>query len=201
MNVNDILRETRRIADQDDSILLADVQDWVDAGINRINQACQANIPTISSLPATTVPSFDPRYHEILVMFCVMKYREGDSDYTAAQYFQKQFEEMLAIIQRDMSIPPSLHDGPDWMQLTATSDGQITFSLTNLPTGLYFSQIEVYQNDNRITEYCTFDSQYDTMTVDAVNVAIKANDKISLNFFEDGELISPTYEWWGQTNW
>ena len=201
MKVDDIIRETKRLADDDQSILTTDIQDWIDMCIGRINQACKCNIPTISSLPTSTIPSFDARYHEILVLFCVGKYREGDSDYTAAQYFMKEFQDMLSIMQRDMPINPSIQLGDSWLQLAATSDGQTIFSLVGMPYGSYFNNLVVYQNDVEITDYCTFDLRNKQMTIDTGNVTIKNADKISVNFLDDSETNNAPYEWWERAGW
>lgn len=201
MKVDDIIREVKRLADDDQSIKTSDIQDWIDLGIDEINQNLKSNIPYISSLATSTIPKFDSRYHSILIKWCVAKYREGDSDYTAAQYFMKQFTDTLDMMQRDMPVPPSLRNDDSIIQLTATSDGQSIYNIPTLPLGSYYGSLKVYQNDSEITDYCTFNSRTKQMVIDTTSVTIKTNDTISIDFEINSELDNPPYTWWARSGW
>lgn len=197
MKVDDIIRKVKTLADNDQSIKTSDIQDWIDLGIDEINQSMKSSIPYISGLPTSTIPQFDERYHNVLVQYCVAKYREGDSDYTAAQYFDAQFKDTLNLMQRDMIVAPSLRDDDSIIQLTATSNGQVTYDVPTLPLGSYYGIIQVYQNDVEITEYCKFNSLVKQMTIDTGHVTIANGDKISIDFEINSELNNPPYTWWG----
>jgi hypothetical protein len=200
MKVDDIIREVKRLSDDDQSILTSDIQDWIDLGINRINQALKCNIATISSLSTSTIPNFDARYHEILVLFAVAKYREGDSDYTAAQYFMGLFADMLKVMERDMPKNPSIRLDDSIIQLVAADTSGI-FNVPTLPTNAYFNNIFVYKNDNDISQYCTFNSLSKQMIVDIANAPISVNDKITVDYEINSALDTPPYGFWGQTGW
>lgn len=201
MKVDDIIRKTKRLADDDQSILTTDIQDWIDLAIDRINQALQCNIPYISSLPTTTVPAFDQRYHECLVFYCLSKYREGDSDYNASGYFDKKFMDMVDVMQRDMPLNPSTRMDFNVLQLTPPDTTGIIPTVA-LPFGSYFDQIFTYQNDKDISQYCTYDPTFQTLTIDITNVTnLATTDKITVVFENNSDLNAPPYQWWGTSGW
>lgn len=201
MNIDAIITETKRLCDDDQSIANADIQSWIDLAINRINQALKVNIPTISALPTTTVPSFDARYHEVLILFCIIKYREGDSDYTAAQYFQQQFNEMLSIMQRDMTIPPSLRMDESIQQIVVTDATVSVYTLT-IPYGSYYSNLVVYWNDAIVdSRYYTIDQYDKTISFDVANIIFVVNDKISIDYELNAITNQPPLDWWGNMGW
>lgn len=201
MNITDIIRKTKRLADDDQSILTSDIQDWIDLAIDRINQALKCNIPYITGLTLSTIPSFDTRFHEILVNYCVAKYREGDSDYSSAQYFMKLFDDMLDVMQRDMTLNPSIRMDYNVLQLTPPDTTGI-ISTVNLPFGSYFDQIFTYQNDVDISKYCTYNSISQTLTIDITNITnLTTTDKITVVFENNSDLNAPPFQWWGSTGW
>ena len=193
MKVDEIVTATRSLAENDQSIPQADIITWIDQGINRINTAMQANIPLVTGLPTTTVPAFDPRFHESLVLFCVAKYRESDSAYNDAQYFMGQFGDMVLTMQRDMELLPSTEMGYDWLQLVATTSKYI-YDLS-IPSGSYYDNIEVYVKDVKITKY-TVSPTAKTLNI-SPTVTLTTGDKITVHFENNSDLNSPPYQWWG----
>lgn len=201
MVIDDIIRITKRLCDDDQSIQTSDLTDWIDLGIDDINQMLGTNIAHITGQPTnTTSPNFDSRYHQCLVFFCVAKYREGDSDYNAAQYMGKKFEDMLAVMQRDMPLNPSIRKDDNVLQLVAADTTGI-FDVSTLDNGAYFSLLLVYQNDKDISKYCTFNHLTEQMTVDIVNAPIAVNDKITIIFEMNSAINNPPYEWWRNQGW
>lgn len=201
MVIDDIIRITKRLCDDDQSITNSDLTDWIDMGIDAINQQIGANIDHITGQPTnTTSPNFDSRYHQSLVDFCVMQYRLGDSDYNAAAIFEKKFGDMLALMQRDMPLNPSVRKDDYVLQLVAADTSGI-FDTSALDSGVYFNVLLVYQNDKEITQYCRFDYVTEQMTVDTGNAPIAVNDKITIVFEENPALNNPPFDWWRGTGW
>jgi hypothetical protein len=193
VNVLEIVTATRSLAENDQSIPEADIVIWIDQAINRINTALQANIPMIKGLPTSSVPQFDPRFHEALVLFCVGKYRESDSAYNDAQYFMGQFQDMTIQMQRDMVLLPSTQVGYDWLQLVGVT-GTYVYNL-NIPSGSYYDNIEVFLKDVKL-EYYTVNSANQTLSIKATQT-ITTGDKITVHFENNSDLNNPPYQWWG----
>jgi hypothetical protein len=199
MQMSDIFTAVKSLAENDQSIANTDITTWVDMCINRINTMCQANIPLTIGQPTTYVPSFDPRFHEILVLFGVAKYRESDGDYQGAAYHMNVVNDMLIHMQRDMVLLPSTRKEPDIQQITATT-GIFQYSLS-MPFGSYFNVIEVYQNDTLVdpTAY-TIDINGKTITFNG-SISLVTNDKLTIVFEQNPALNHAPYTWWENTGW
>lgn len=201
MVVDDIIRIAKRLCDDDQSIQTSDLTDWIDMGIDELNKNLSIQIPHITGLPTnSTSPNFDSRYHNILVDYCIIKYREGDSDYNASGYFLKVFNDKLQQMERDMPKNPSIRTDYDVMQLTPP-DTTGVIPTTQLPYGAYFDNIRIYQNDVDITSYCTLDSVAMTLTIDITQLTVAITDKITIVFDNNAEMENPPYSWWANSGW
>lgn len=194
MKMDDIIAATRKLAEDDQSLASSDITTWVDMAINRINIALQANIPTVSGLPTTTVPAFDPRFHESLVLFAVSKYREADSAYSDAGYFLNEFNNMLTTMQRDMELLPSVQVGYNWKQMVVTNATVWNYPL-DIPYGSYFDDVVLYINDKPVTAF-SLDLTNRLLKI-SPTVVLATNDKITLKIENNSDLNSPPYQWWG----
>lgn len=201
MVVDDIIRIAKRLCDDDQSIQTSDLTDWIDMGIDELNKNLSIQIPHIAGLPTnSTSPNFDSRYHNILVDYCIIKYREGDSDYNASGYFLKVFNDKLQQMERDMPKNPSIRTDYDVMQLTPP-DTTGVIPTNQLPYGAYFDNIRIYQNDVDITSYCTLDSVAMTLTIDITQLTVAITDKITIVFDNNAEMENPPYSWWANSGW
>lgn len=201
MVVDDIIRIAKRLCDDDQSIQTSDLTDWIDMGIDELNKNLSIQIPHITGLPTnSTSPNFDSRYHNILVDYCIIKYREGDSDYNASGYFLKVFNDKLQQMERDMPKNPSIRTDYDVMQLTPP-DTTGVIPTNQLPYGAYFDNIRIYQNDVDITSYCTLDSVAMTLTIDITQLTVAITDKITIVFDNNAEMENPPYSWWANSGW
>lgn len=198
MKVSEIVAAVRSGAENDMSIPEADIIQWIDFGINRINTALECNIPKVTGQATTIEPSFDSRYHEALVIYGVNKYREADGDYNAAQYLLGQFDSMVNDMQRDMVIQPSIKADYNYQQIVVTNASTLTYNLT-MPSGSYFDQVVVYKNDVELDPSTyTISFQYKTIKLTGT---LAVNDKITIKFENNSDLNSPPYQWWGQSGW
>lgn len=199
MQLSDIYASIKSRAENDLSITQTDLTTWIDLGIQRINQQLKTAIPITNGQPTTYVPQFDPRYHEALILFAQAMYRESDADFNSSQYYLNQFNAMVDVMQRDMTIPPSLRVDEDVQQIIVTSATTLTYNLT-MPDGSYYGDIVVYQNDVVVddTTY-TIDPYAKTLTF--VTTPLVINDKITVEFQLDDNLINPPYQWWGHSGW
>lgn len=194
MMMSEIITKVKSLAENDQSIPNTDITSWVDDAIQRINIALQCNIPTTSGNTTTLVPSFDVRYHEALVLFCVGRYRESDSDYNGAIYFNNKFEDMLKVMQRDMVLQPSVRTDYNVQQIVVTNATVLVYTLT-IPYGSYFDMISVYKNDVIVDpKYYTFSIDARTITFKGITLAV--SDKITIQFENNSDLNNPPYAWW-----
>lgn len=194
MMMSEIITRIKSLAENDQSISNTDITAWVDDAINRINQAMQANIPTTGGNTTTLVPAFDVRFHESLVLFGVARYRESDSDYNGAMYFNSKFDNMLETMQRDITLLPSVRVDSQVQQIVAPNSSTFTYNL-NMDYGSYFDSVSVYKNDILV------DSKYYTISVDKRTITFKGitfatNDKITILFENNSDLNNPPYAWW-----
>lgn len=199
MQMSEIFTAVKSLAENDQSIQNSDITIWVDNAINRINQALKTNIPLTSGKPTTYVPEFDIRFHEALVLFAVAKYRESDSDYNSAQYFLQTFNEMVNVMQRDMTISPSMRVDDNVQQIVVANASTLTYNLI-MDYGSYFDTLTIYQND------VVVDSKYYSINMDKRQLTFKGitltvADKITVLFENNSDLSNPPYQWWGQTGW
>lgn len=195
MQMSEIFASVKKLAEDDQSIADATITDWVDMGINRINQSLQANIPITKGKPTTYVPEFDVRFHESLVLFAVAKYYEGDSAFNNAQYFMGEFQGLVSQMQRDMVLKPSTMMDYNTIQFIVPSAATLTYML-NLPYGSYFDDIRVYHNDGLVDPmYYVIDGNTGKLTFRGYVLA--TNDKITVKYENNSDLNSPPYQWWG----
>lgn len=200
MNLGDYKRKIKSLAENDNSISATDITDWLDDAIGEVNQALKTNFPLMTGQPDTYSPEFDSRFHEVLMLFAQKRYREQDADYNSSGYWQAQFEGMLQVMQRDMTIPPSYRADPSVQQIVVPNPVVATFNIT-MPYGAYFSDLEVYQNDNRLYD----DQGY--WTVNQFNrqitftCSLTAGDKLTIVFVNDDVTNQPPFEWWGTVEW
>lgn len=199
MMMSEIITKTKSLAENDQSIANADITGWVDDAIGRINQAMKSNIPTTSGNTTTLVPAFDARFHECLVIFAVAKYRESDSDYQSAQYFLGTFDDMLKIMQRDMTLLPSVRVDNNVQQIVVPNTTTFVFTLV-MDYGSYFDNISVYNNDILVDDkYYKLDVTNRQITFIAYTFA--ANDKVTILFENNSDLSNPPYQWWAGSGW
>jgi hypothetical protein len=199
MMMSEIITKTKSLAENDQSIANADITGWVDDAIGRINQAMKSNIPTTGGNTTTLVPAFDVRFHEALVIFAVAKYRESDSDYQSAQYFLGTFDDMLKIMQRDMTLLPSVRVDNNVQQIVVPNTTTFIFTLV-MDYGSYFDNISVYNNDVLVDEkYYKLDVTNRQITFIAYTFA--TNDKVTILFENNSDLSNPPYQWWGNSGW
>lgn len=198
MKMSEIHASVRSLSENDLSIPTADIDRWVDDAINRINTTLEANIPTVSGKGADYIPEFDPRYHEILVLFAANRYRESDADFNSAQYFLANFNDMLMDMQRDMHVPPSLKQHHDYQQINVTDAGQTVYYLS-MPTGSYFDLVRVYINDAEVNPR-SYSISFSNRTI-TMKTSLSVMDKITVQFENNSDLNYPPYQWWGQNGW
>lgn len=199
MQMSEIFTSVKSLAENDQSIQNSDITIWVDNGINRINQALKTNIPLTTGKPTTYVPEFDIRFHEALVLFAVAKYRESDSDYNSAQYFLQTFSDMVNVMQRDMTISPSMRVDDNVQQIVVANASTLTYNLI-MDYGSYFDTLTIYQNDNVVdSNYYSINMDKRQLTFKGLTLAI--GDKITILFENNSDLSNPPYQWWGQTGW
>lgn len=198
MTMDEILENVITLAENDQSITDTSVIAWTNMAINRINVAVKANIPLVSDVGAIT-PAFDVRYHEALVLFCVAKYREGDSAYSDAGYFMNQFNEMLNEMQRDMEILPSMKLDNEYQQITVT-DGTITSYPLSMPYGSYFDVVDVFKND-KLLNTSDYRILLQTRMITVTGTPLVKDDKITVHYQNNSDLNNPPYGWWGNSGW
>lgn len=199
MMMSEIITRTKSLAENDQSIPNADITGWVDDAINRINQAMKSNIPLTGGNTTTLVPAFDARFHECLVIFAVAKYRESDSDYQAAQYFLQTFDSMLAQMQRDMTLLPSVRVDSEVQQIVVTSASVFTYNLI-MDYGSYFDNVSVYLNDV-LVDSKNYTLSIEKRTVTFKGITLTVADKITVIFENNSDLNNPPYQWWNQSGW
>lgn len=198
MNLGDLKRKIKSLAENDQSIAVTDMTDWLDDAIDDINTALKSNFSKATGQADTWEPEFDSRYHEALLIFAQKRYREADADYSSAQYWDNKFTVKLMDMQRDMKVPPSFRADPEVQQIVITDPTNAIYNLT-MDFGSYFDVLEVYQNDSLVSPSyykVSLNSQQITFTQ-----TLEYNDKITIVFQENSDLNNPPYEWWGQTGW
>lgn len=193
MQMSEIFTAVKDLAEQDLSIPDASITRWCDDAINRINQTLQCAIPKTTGQPTTYVPEFDERFHEVLVLFSVARYRESDGDYNAATYFLNTFNDTLRVMQRDMEIAPSQRRDYNVQQITVTNASTTTYALT-MPSGSYFDLVSVYQNDVLLDVDQYTISSYDKQIT--LYTTLVVDDIITIVFENNSDLNNPPYEWW-----
>lgn len=199
MLISEIISQVKTLSENDLSIPDADITQWVDFAIDRINIALSTTIPHIKGVATSQSPQFDARYHESLVMFAVGKYREGDASYSDAQYFLGQFNDMLMQMQRDMVIQPSIRTDYNIQQIVVTSAAVFAYTLT-MPYGSYFDDVVVYKNDAEVDSKL-YSFSIDNRTITFKGLTLAVNDKITIKFENNSDLNAPPYQWWGQSGW
>jgi hypothetical protein len=201
MNLTEIHASVKSLAENDQSIAQADINRWIDAAIQKINQKCQANIPLVGTNLMTYTPEFDIRYHESLVLFSVGRYRESDSDYSGASYFMNQFEDMLREMQRDMYIPYCFRKDYN-VQTIVNDEGALTYDLT-IADSAYYGVIDVYLASNgfwiyekllKPTDY-TINQTKKTITFKPT-VNLQIDDIISISYEANAAFENPPYGNW-----
>ncbi len=198
MKLSDLFSYVKSLSENDQSILDEDIYRWVDSAIDRINVACQCNIPKTTGQPTTYEPEFDPRFHEALLLFAEARYRESDSDYNSAAYFMSTFNDMIRVMQRDMIIKPSQRVDYTIQQIVVTDATVLTYNLT-MPISSYYSNLVVYYNDAELDK-SNYKIAINTKTITFYN-QLAVNDKITIEFVDDSALNNAPYEWWESTGW
>lgn len=192
------------LAEHDTSIADADLIIWLNQGIQRINTILNSNFPILPNYvvpPNSTVPAFDVRYHEALVVFAVGKYREADSDYNSATYMMNQFMETTGLMKRDMAIPPSYQVSDTVQQIVVTDITVLTYNLVML-YGSYFDKIDVYQNNILLTDDGTvYSIDQLNRQITFTNIILAVNDQLTIDFQLNSVLNQPPYEWWTGSGW
>lgn len=197
MTFDEIMESIVSLAENDQSIDDVAMTGWIRDAINRINVALGATFP--SSFDGTDKPAFDERYHEALIIFGVAKYRESDADFNSASYFMQQFNDMLIVMQRDMVVPPSYKNDYNYKQIVITDVTVMVYNL-NIPSGSYFDEIEVYQNDVLVTpSYYRINQRLGTITF--TGLTLTEGDYITVKFENNSDLNNPPYQWWGTSGW
>lgn len=188
MTMVDITAAIKSLAENDQSISQPDINRWVDAGISRINQACQANFPQVTGQVTSYIPQFDGRYHDSLVIYATARYRESDGDYAGASYFMNQFETYLRDMQRDMYIPYMYRVDYNIQNIVRDEDAY-EFTLT-LPDSAYYGMIKVYITSfgNVINEKL-LESKYYTINADKRTLTLSPAYTWNID-----DVISVTYE-------
>lgn len=193
MKVSEIITHVKTLS-EDQSIADATVLTWLNLGINRINLAVNGNISPVVLAPDNP-PDFDARYHESLVLYGVVKYKESDSAFADAQYFQQQFEIMLTEMQRDLNLRPSQWMDNNIQQIVVASSSVKTYNLV-MSEGSQYGTIRVYQNDTEIYDWTTkFTTEPNTITIGGT-ITLAVNDKLTIKWEDHSEFTAPPYEHW-----
>lgn len=202
MNMDELKSAVITLAEHDNSIADTDLGVWLNQGIQRINVAMKSNIallPAYGTPPNSTIPAFDVRYHEALVVFAVMKYRESDSDYNGATYMLNKFDEMVHLMQRDMVLLPSSRLDGTVQQIVVASSTIFSYTLV-MPFGSYYANLDVYQNDVWIDPINYTINQWNK-TISFTGITLAVNDKITIDYELDSTTNQPPYTWWGDSGW
>lgn len=194
MQLSEIRNYIKSLAENDLSISNADIERWINSGIDRINMALQCAIPKVTGKNDAYIPEFDERFHESLVLFGNAKYRESDADFSSAQYFMATFNDMLMQMQRDMELKPSTRRDFNVQQIVVSDVSILNYKLT-MPYGSYFDTIKVYKNDVEI-DAINFRINLTNREIIFQGIALVVNDKITIVFENNSDLNEPPYSWW-----
>lgn len=190
MTFDEIMESIIVLAENDQSIDDTAMTVWIQQGINRINQALHTRIPT--TVVGNEEPKFDSTYHESLVLFGVMKYRESDSSYNDAMYFMDKFDTMVNLMKRDMAIPPSIMADFNTQQITVEDALVYDYQLT-IPSGSYYDTVKVYVNDVEVKH--TVDQFNQLLRINPITTLV-SGDQITVRFENNSDLNEPPYQWW-----
>lgn len=192
MTYDEIVEGIISLAENDQSIDDVALARWIANGIDRINITLNTDFP--SSISGSEEPAFDSRFHEALIIFGVAKYRESDSSYNDAQYFMQQFNDMLMVMQRDMTIPPVFRKDKDVQQIVVENPTTMVYDLS-MPYGSYFDYIQVYKNSELVNPI-NYRITLNTKKITFQGISLVPDDVITIVFENNSDLNAPPYQWW-----